>query len=35
MSMDAKVKIAPDQRLGAQVVEMPKLLDSLGFWLIT
>ena len=25
----------PDQRLGAQVVEMPKLLESLWFWLIT
>ena len=25
----------PDQRLGVQVVEIPKLLESLGFWLIT
>jgi hypothetical protein len=24
-----------DQRLGAQVFEMPKLLESLWFWLIT
>jgi hypothetical protein len=28
-------KVAPDQRLGAQVVEMSKLLESLGVWLIT
>ena len=33
--MDALVKIAPEQRLGVQVVEIPKLLESLGFWLIT
>ena len=25
----------PDQRLGVHVVEMPKILESLGFWLIT
>jgi len=35
MSMDARVKVAPDQRLGAQVVEMSKLLETLGVWLIT
>jgi hypothetical protein len=35
MSMDASVKIALDQRLGAQVVEIFKLLESQGLWLIT
>jgi len=35
MSMDAKVKIAPDQKLGAQAFEISKLMESLGFWLIT
>ena len=33
--MAARVKTAQEQRLGAQVVEMPKLLESLRFWLIT
>ena len=32
---DVRVKIAPDQRLGAQVVEMVEILELLGFWLIT
>ena len=33
--MAARVKTAQEQRLGAQVVEIPKLLESLRFWLIT
>ena len=33
--MDARVEIAPDQRLGTQVVEIIKLMEALGFWLIT
>jgi hypothetical protein len=35
MPMDAGVKIATDQRLGVQAVEMSKRLKSKGFWLIT
>ena len=35
MSVGVERENPPDQRLGAQVVEMPKLLESLGFWLIT
>jgi hypothetical protein len=35
VSMVARVKAAQEQRLGAQVVEIPKLLESLRFWLIT
>jgi hypothetical protein len=35
MPMVARVKIAPHQRLGAQVIEMPELSEMLGFWLIT
>ncbi|WP_156790720.1 hypothetical protein [Rhodobacter ferrooxidans] len=35
MSVVAGMENPPDQRLGAQVVEMHKLLESRGFWLIT
>jgi hypothetical protein len=31
----AEVEITLNQRLGAQVIEIHKLLESLGFWLIT
>ena len=35
MSVVVGLENPPDQRLGAQVFEMHKLLESLGFWLIT
>lgn len=33
--MVATVKIAPEQKLGMQVTEIYKLLESLELWLIT
>ena len=35
MSVIVGMENARNQRLGAQVIEMPKLLESLEFWLIT
>ena len=35
MSVVVGLENPQDQRLGVQVVEMHKLLESLGFWLIT
>jgi hypothetical protein len=35
MLVGAGVEIVPDQRLIPQVIEVVKLLESLGFWLIT
>ena len=35
MSVVVGMENPPDQRLGVQVVEMSKLLELLGFWLIT
>jgi len=35
MSVVVGTENPQNQRLGAQVIEMPKLLESLRFWLIT
>lgn len=35
MSVGVEMENPQNQRLGAQVVDLSKLLESLGFWLIT